>query len=203
MFFLASFACLIGMRLAVRRKGTQRYHFSSASAALSDSRRHRQSPTTPVRNPKVLWQAGGPTALFMAGLGAARYGSWRDVAAVARVSLWGLVALIGFGIVMLLNSVQNGSLVYAIAGLVIFAGLTMFDFQRLRIGGHTGSAPLLMAASIFRGAINAIPFLSAYLRQAELNVSGNTSSPDALCLGVTQSVSARRAHAIPKLRSRL
>ena len=51
----------------------------------------------------------------------------------------------------------KGSLIYAIAGLVIFAGLTMFDFQRLRIGGHADSAPL-MAASIFLDALNVFLF---------------------------------------------
>jgi modulator of FtsH protease len=43
--------------------------------------------------------------------------------------------------------------VYAIAGLVIFAGLTAYDFQRLRREKDMRSAPVL-AASIFLDIVN-------------------------------------------------
>ena len=156
-FFLASFACLIGMRFAVRRGG------SSAVGLLLGFGFLVGLATAPTvvyyasTNPEVLWQAGGATALFMAGLGAAGYGSRRDLGAVARACFWGLVVLIVFGIVTIFASVPNGSLIYATAGLFIFAGLTMFDFQRLRIGGSTDSAPL-MAASIFLDGLNVFLF---------------------------------------------
>ena len=42
-------------------------------------------------------------------------------------------------------------------GLVIFAGLTMFDFQRLRRSTDLDSAPLI-AASIFLDALNVFLF---------------------------------------------
>ena len=42
-------------------------------------------------------------------------------------------------------------------GLVVFAGLTMVDFQRLRRSANVGSAPLL-AASIFLDALNVFLF---------------------------------------------
>jgi FtsH-binding integral membrane protein len=45
------------------------------------------------------------------------------------------------------------ALIYAIAGLVIFAGLTLFDFQRLRQAKDIRAAPLL-AASIFLDILN-------------------------------------------------
>ena len=156
-FFLASFACLIGMRSVVRRGGSSAVGLLFGFGFLIGL---ATAPTVAYyasTNPQVLWQAGGATALFMAGLGAAGYGTRRDLSAVARVCFWALVGLIVFGIVTIFASVPNGSLIYAIAGLVIFAGLTMFDFQRLRIGGNTDSAPL-MAASIFLDALNVFLF---------------------------------------------
>ncbi len=61
--------------------------------------------------------------------------------------------------------IPNGSLIYAVAGLVIFAGLTMFDFQRLRTTRDVNSAPLL-AASIFLDALNVfLFFLSIFNRR--------------------------------------
>jgi modulator of FtsH protease len=83
-------------------------------------------------DPQALWQAGGATALFIAGFGAAGYATKRDLSGLARSFLWALVALISFGIVLVFVQIPGGSVVYAVAGLVIFAGLTLFDFQRLR-----------------------------------------------------------------------
>jgi modulator of FtsH protease len=44
-----------------------------------------------------------------------------------------------------------------VLGLVIFAGLTMFDFQRLRRSTDLDSAPLI-AANIFLDALNVFLF---------------------------------------------
>ena len=49
--------------------------------------------------------------------------------------------------------IPNSALIYAIAGLVIFAGFTMVDFQRLRKAQDIRAAPLL-AASIFLDVLN-------------------------------------------------
>ncbi len=62
-----------------------------------------------------------------------------------------------FGIVLIFVRIPNGSLIYSILGLLIFAGLTMFDFQRLRRSKNIDSAPLL-AASIFLDALNVFLF---------------------------------------------
>jgi modulator of FtsH protease len=67
------------------------------------------------------------------------------------------VALIVFGILMIFIRIPNGSLIYSVLGLLIFAGLTMFDFQRLRHSSDLDSAPLL-AASIFLDALNVFLF---------------------------------------------
>ena len=104
-------------------------------------------------NPQAVWQAGGATALFIAGFGTAGYATRRDLSGLARVCFWALLALIVFGIITIFVNIPNGDLIYAILGLVIFAGFTMVDFQRLRKTKDIRAAPLL-AASIFLDILN-------------------------------------------------
>jgi FtsH-binding integral membrane protein len=104
-------------------------------------------------DPKAVWEAGLAAALFVAGFGAAGYATKRDLSGLSRSLLWALVALIAFGIVLVFVQIPGGALVYSIAGLVIFAGLVLLDFQRLRSNDDVGSAPLL-AASIFLDVLN-------------------------------------------------
>jgi FtsH-binding integral membrane protein len=113
-------------------------------------------------DPQAVWEAGGATALFIAGFGAAGYAIRRDLSPLARWFFWALVALIAFGIVLVFVQIPHGALIYAIAGLVIFAGLTLFDFQRLRTTKDIRTAPLL-AASIFLDVLNVfLLFLSIF-----------------------------------------
>jgi len=115
-------------------------------------------------DPQAVWQAGGATALFVAGFGAAGYATRRDLSALARFLFWALVALIAFGIVLVFVQIPGGALIYAVVGLVIFAGLTLFDFQRLRRNKDIRTAPLL-AASIFLDVLNVfLLFLSIFGR---------------------------------------
>ena len=104
-------------------------------------------------NPQAVWQAGGATALFIAGFGTAGYATRRDLSGLARICFWALLALIVFGIVTIFVNIPNGDLIYAVLGLVIFAGFTMVDFQRLRKTKDIRAAPLL-AASIFLDILN-------------------------------------------------
>ena len=76
---------------------------------------------------------------------------------VARVSFWALVALIVVGIVLIFVHIPGADLAYSVLGLVIFAGFTMFDFQRLRTNTDAATAPLL-AASIFLDILNVFLF---------------------------------------------
>ena len=113
-------------------------------------------------DPQAVWEAGGATALFVAGFGAAGYATRRDLSMLARSFFWGLLALIVFGIALVFVQIPGGALIYAIAGLVIFAGLTAFDFQRLRRTQDIRTAPLL-AASIFLDVLNVfLLFLSIF-----------------------------------------
>jgi modulator of FtsH protease len=117
-------------------------------------------------DPQALWQAGGATALFVAGFGAAGYATRRDLTALARICFWALVALIAFGIVLIFVNIPNGALIYSVLGLVIFAGIIMIDFQRLRRSSDVESAPLL-AASIFLDILNVfLFFLRIFSRQS-------------------------------------
>ena len=108
-------------------------------------------------DPQALWQAGGATALFIAGFGAAGYATRRDLTAIARAGFWALLALIGFGIALIFVNIPGGALIYSVLGLVIFAGFTMFDFQRIRRSQDITAAPLL-AASIFLDTLNVFLF---------------------------------------------
>jgi uncharacterized protein len=108
-------------------------------------------------DPRALWEAGGSTALFIAGFGAAGYATRRDLTALARVAFWALLALIVLGIVLIFVHIPGADLAYSVLGLVIFAGFTMFDFQRLRTNTDVTAAPLL-AASIFLDILNVFLF---------------------------------------------
>ena len=108
-------------------------------------------------DPAVLWQTGGATALFVTGFGAAGYATRRDLSALARYLFGALIALIVFGIVLIFVQIPGGSVIYSLLGLVIFAGLTAFDFQRLRQSKDIREAPLL-AVSIFLDILNVFLF---------------------------------------------
>ena len=156
-FFIAAFACLIGMRFAAKRSLQLTVGLLAAFGLLLGL---AVAPTVAyyaTMDPQALWQAGGATALFIAGFGAAGYATRRDLAVIARACFWALVALIVFGIVLIFVNIPHGDLVYSVLGLVIFAGFTMFDFQRLRTNTDVNSAPFI-AASIFLDVLNVFLF---------------------------------------------
>ena len=156
-FFIAAFGTLLAMNVAVRRSQSASTVLLLAFGFLIGL---GAAPTVAFyarTNPAVVWKAGGATALVIAALGAVGYGTRRDLSGVARISSWALVGLIVFGIVAILVHIPNGALVYAVIGLVVFAGLTVVDFQRLRVARDLDSAPVL-AASIFLDALNVFLF---------------------------------------------
>jgi FtsH-binding integral membrane protein len=162
--YIAAFALLIGMNAAVQRSEQLAIGLLFGFGVLMGL---AVAPTIAYyldADPQAVWQAGGATALFIAGFGAAGYATRRDLSALARYLFWALLALIVFGIVLVFVQIPNGDLIYAIAGLVIFAGLTLFDFQRLRRTQDIRTAPLL-AASIFLDVLNVfLLFLSIFSR---------------------------------------
>ena len=76
---------------------------------------------------------------------------------IARVGFWALVGLVAFGVVLIFVQIPGGALIYSVLGLLIFAVLTMVDFQRLRGTTDVDAAPL-MAASIFLDILNVFLF---------------------------------------------
>jgi FtsH-binding integral membrane protein len=103
-------------------------------------------------DPSALWQAAGVTAAFIAGLGAYGYATRRDLSSWARPLFWALLALIVFGIVAIFVSIPGGNVIYAVAGLVIFGGFTIVDFNRLRRSTPDAAVPI--AAGIFLDIFN-------------------------------------------------
>ncbi len=156
-WFVAGFGCLIAMNFTRRSSG------GASVALLMGVGLFLGLAMGPVvayyttTSPQVVWQAAGATALFMVGFGAYGYATRRDLTAVGRVSFFALIGLIVFGIILIFVRIPAGDLIYAVLGLVIFAGLTMYDFQRLRRSKGLDSAPII-AASIFLDALNVFLF---------------------------------------------
>ena len=156
-WFIAALGCLIAMNFTVRRSAQLTVTLLAAFGLLIGL---ALAPTLAYyagTNPHALWSAGGATALFIAGFGSAGYAARRDLSGIARACFFALIALIIFGIVLIFVRIPHGGLIYSVIGLVIFAGFTMFDFQRLRRSKDISSAPLL-AASIFLDVLNVFLF---------------------------------------------
>jgi uncharacterized protein len=155
--FIASLACLIGMRFAVRSSQQLTIALLGAFGFLLGLGLAMTLSYYTSTNPEALWQAGAATALFIAGFGAGGYATRRDLTVLGRICFWALLALIAFGIVVIFARIPGGALAYSVLGLVIFAGYTMFDFQRLRQSQDITSPPLI-AASIFLDILNVFLF---------------------------------------------
>ena len=152
-FFLGSFAAIVGLNVATARGRKQ-----LATGLLFGLGLLLGLAVAPVladyagADPSALWQAAGATAAFVAALGAFGYATRRDLSAWARPLLWSLLALIVFGLVAIFVSIPGANVIYAVAGLVIFGGFTIVDFNRLR-REDDGSA-VLIAAGIFLDVFN-------------------------------------------------
>jgi FtsH-binding integral membrane protein len=157
LFWIVAFIALISMNFTVRRSPGLTTGLLFLVGALLGLALAPTLAYYATVNPQAVWQAGGATALFIAGFGAAGYATRRDLTMLARVSFFALIGLIIFGIVLIFVNIPHGDLIYSILGLVIFAGLVMFDFQRLRRTKDMNAAPLI-AASIFLDALNVFLF---------------------------------------------
>jgi modulator of FtsH protease len=165
LWYIAAFGALIGLNFAAARSQQLAIGLLFGFGVLIGLGTAPLIAYYAETNPQSVWQAGGATALFIAGFGSAGYATRRDLSALARLCFWALIALIVFGIVTIFVRIPNGSLIYAILGLVIFAGITMVDFQRLRRARDIRSAPVL-AASIFLDVLNVfLFFLSIFNRR--------------------------------------
>ena len=156
-WFILGFAALIAMNFTVRRSETASVVLLMCVGLFLGLGMGPAVASYTASSPQAVWQAAGATALFIAGFGAFGYATRRDLGAIGRISFFGLVGLIIFGIVLIFVRIPGADRLYSILGLVIFAGLTMYDFQRLRRSRGMASAPLI-AASIFLDALNVFLF---------------------------------------------
>jgi FtsH-binding integral membrane protein len=151
--FLVAFALIIGLNIAAAKRRDP-----VAIALLFAFGLVLGLATAPViadyasADPAALWQAAGATAVFVAAFGAFGYATRNDLSTWARALFWALLALIAFGLVSIFVSIPNGNIIYAVAGLVIFGGFTIVDFNRLR--RSTADAAIPIAASIFLDIFN-------------------------------------------------
>jgi len=155
--WIAAFVILLIMNFAARRSPTAAIVLLAIFGVLMGV---ASAPTLVYyasTNPAILWQSGGATALFVGAFGTFGYLTNRDLSAWRRVSGIALLILLVAGIVLIFVHIPHASLIWAILGLVIFAGLTAGDFQRLRRSQNIESAPLL-AASIFLDILNVFFF---------------------------------------------
>ena len=156
-FWVASLGCLLAMNRAVGQSIQLTLGLLFGFGLLVGLATAPTIAAYAGADPQAVWEAGGATALFVAGFGAAGYATRRDLSVLARLLWWALIALLGFGVLLVFVSIPAGAVIYALGGLVIFAGLVMYDFQRLRASSDLDSAPLL-AASIFLDILNVFQF---------------------------------------------
>src|SRR5271154_2574368 len=121
-WFIAAFGVLMGINYAVARSEQLAIGLLFAFGVLIGLATAPTIAYYASTNPQAVWQAGGATALFIAGFGAAGYATRRDLAPLARVLFWALLALIVFGIITIFVNIPAGSVIYCVLGLVIFAG---------------------------------------------------------------------------------
>ena len=151
--FIGAIGCILGLNVAVRRSEQLAIGLLFGLGALLGIGAAPILAYYAEVEPQALWQAAAVTGLFIGGFGAYGYATRRDLSKLARVAFFALLGLIGFGIVLMFVSIPGGDVIYAVLGLVIFAGYTMYDFQRLRRTDQIQAAPLL-AASIFLDVFN-------------------------------------------------
>lgn len=155
--YIAAFAVLLIMRFAARRSAGASTVLLLAFGVLMGAASSPILVFYAATDPQILWKAGGATALFVGAFGSMGYVTRRNLFWLARVSFVALLLLLVFGIVLIFVHIPHASRLYAGFGLVVFAGLTMVDFQRLRRSQGINSAPLL-AASIFLDILNVFFF---------------------------------------------
>jgi FtsH-binding integral membrane protein len=158
LLFIGAIGCIIGLNVAARRDREQLAILMLFGLGLLIGM--ACGPLIAVyakSDPAVLWQSAGATAAFVGGLGAYGYATRRDLSSWIRVLFWALLALILFGVLLIFINIPNGNLIYTILGLGIFAGFTVFDFNRLRRADAASS--VMIAASIFLDIFNVFLFM--------------------------------------------
>ena len=157
LFFIAGFGCVFGLNIASARGNEQ-----LAITLLFGLGLLLGLALGPVlseyveADPSAVWQAAGATGAFVGALGAVGYATRRDLSPWYRTLFFALLGLLVFGLVAIFVSIPGANLIWSIAGLVIFGGYTVLDFNRLRRAGQESAVPI--AASIFLDVLNVFLF---------------------------------------------
>jgi modulator of FtsH protease len=157
LFFIAGFACVFGLNAASARGNEQlSITLLFALGLLLGLALGPVLSSYVDADPAAVWQAAGATGAFVAGLGAVGYATRRDLSSWYRVLFWALLGLLVFGLVAIFVSIPAENVIWSVAGLVIFGGYTILDFNRLRRSGQEEAVPI--AASIFLDVLNIFLF---------------------------------------------
>ena len=151
-FWIVGIGCLIGLNVTRANRSLQIFFLFGLGAALGLAIGPTINAYIDTFGSTIVAQAAGLTALFIGALGTAGYATRRDLSGLYRFLFIALLGLIVFGIVMIFVSIPGGYLIYSIVGLVIFAGYTLVDFNRLRRASEADSVRI--AAGIFLDVLN-------------------------------------------------
>ena len=87
-------------------------------------------------------EAFGVTAFGFAGLSGFGFVTKRDLGPVGSFCMMGLFGLVGFGLLSMLFPAlmsEGGNFVFSIVGIIVFAGLTAYDTQKIKAMNAPGS----------------------------------------------------------------
>jgi modulator of FtsH protease len=153
--FIGGFLCIVGLNFA-RRSESLSITLLFAAGLLLGLGMGGVLKAYAEAEPNAVWQAASATALFVGALGSAGYAIKRDLSVYYRFMFFALIALLVFGLIAVFVSIPGGNVIYAVAGLVIFGGYTVLDFNRMRRAGMQETVPL--AAGIFLDVVNIFLF---------------------------------------------
>jgi len=86
-------------------------------------------------------QVFGVTAFAFAGLSATGYTTKRDLGPIGSFCIMGLWGMIGYALIsMIFPSLmgEGGSFVFSVIGIIVFAGLTAYDTQKIKLMNAAG-----------------------------------------------------------------
>jgi FtsH-binding integral membrane protein len=153
--FFIGFGCIIGLNFARRSQALAVTLLFAGGLALGLGLGGGLDAYAETA-PGVVYQAAGATALFVGALASIGYSIRKDLSAGYRILFVALLGLIVVGFISLFVSIPGGNIVYSVAGLVIFGGYTLLDFNRMRRAGMEETVPL--AAGIFLDVLNIFLF---------------------------------------------
>jgi FtsH-binding integral membrane protein len=102
--------------------------------------------------PEIVVNAALTTGLGMFALAAIVYATGLDLRRFQGIFMIALLGLVVLGVITMFVRVVHPE-TYAWLTLIVFSGLVLIDFARIRAGGD-GLTPVLMATSIYLDAIN-------------------------------------------------